>query len=129
MARSVGRAEREQRRRLVVRWQGSGESAPEFAKRHGVSSWQLYAWAKQTGGRGPAERQRGVASRREHGGPSEGPGIDILPVRLVADRVSTPVPAAAVVEVQLRGGEVVRVVGEVPMERVRAVVTAVLAAC
>lgn len=101
----------------------------EFAKRQGVSAWKLYAWARQAEEDGPPHRQRGSGSPRRSGRPNGGPGVDILPVHLVAEQVGKPVPAAAVVEVQLRGGELVRVVGDVPVERVRAVVTAVLEAC
>jgi hypothetical protein len=40
-----------------------------------------------------------------------------------------PAPAEGIVEIRLRGGDVVRVVGEVSVERLRAVVTAVRQAC
>ncbi len=129
MPRLVAPAEDERRKRLVGMWRRSGASAPEFAKRHGVSAWQLYAWAKRAGGDGTPEPQRRARSPRKSRRRSRHAGIDILPVRLLADQVRSPVPDAAVVEVQFRGGEVVRVLGEVPVERVRAVVTAVLAAC
>jgi hypothetical protein len=37
--RKVGHAERERRKGLVARWRRSGESAAEFAGRHGLSRW------------------------------------------------------------------------------------------
>ncbi len=127
MPRSVAPAERERRKRLIASWRRRGESAQEFARRRGVSVWKLYARTRRAGDDGPTDRQRRAGSPRKSRRPSGQSGIDILPVRLLADRVGTP--AAAVVEVQLRGGEVVRVAGEVSIERVRAVVTAVLEAC
>lgn len=121
MARSVSPVEAERRARLVARWRESGESASEFARRHGVSAWMLYAWAKRSGSRQLGPKRRG--------GPGSAGRMDLLPVRLVGERVSASAPSGPVVEVQLRGGEVIRVVGDVPVERVRAVVTAVLEAC
>jgi len=51
-------------------------------------------------------------------------------VRLVEDEHPDP-PARreGIVEIQLRGGDVVRVVGEVSAERLRTVVSAVRQAC
>jgi hypothetical protein len=59
---------------------------------------------------------------------AEAPGF--LPVRLVGDGDADP-PARTedAIEIQLRGGDVVRVIGEVSTERLRAVVTAVRQAC
>jgi hypothetical protein len=56
---------------------------------------------------------------------------DLLPVRLVGDgdaALAAP-PAEGVVEIRLRGGDVVRLVGEVAAERVRVVVEALRRAC
>jgi hypothetical protein len=57
--------------------------------------------------------------------------LDLIPVQLVGDErpVSSPVPFEGVVEIQLRGGDVVRVVGEVPVERLREIVAAVRQSC
>ena len=124
--RTIGAGERERRKRLVARWRRSGQSAAEFADRHGISQWALYSWAKQLGA-GPKRRrppQRSV--RRSTTAGASG----FIPVRLVGDEhADPPARAEGVVEIQLRGGDVVRVVGEVSAERLRAVVTAVRQAC
>jgi hypothetical protein len=129
--RRIGRAERERRKGLVARWRRSGESAAEFAGRHGVAQWALYSWAKQLGagpkrqGQGSKLRQQQRSVRR-----STARDVDFIPVRLLGDEHADPsAPADGVVEIQLRGGDVVRIVGEVSAERLRAVVTAVREAC
>jgi hypothetical protein len=51
-------------------------------------------------------------------------------VRLVSDEpAGVPTRPEGIIEIQLRGGDVVRVVGEVGAERLRAVVKAVREAC
>jgi transposase-like protein len=131
--RMIGRAERERRKGVVARWRRSGESAAEFAGRHGVSQWALYSWAKQLGGRRKAEPGQGhkLRGRRGSARPSTTAGAaDFIPVRLLGDEhADPPVPADGVVEVVLRGGDVVRVVGKVSARRLRAVLTAVRQAC
>ena len=130
MAKTVPSAEVERRERLVARWRASNESAPEFAKRHGESHWALYRWAKRAGRPGhqrPRASEKGQGIGRRSSGV---PRLDLLPVRLLGGASGGAVTAAAaMVEIQLSSGEVVRVVGEVPTERVRAVVAAVLGAC
>lgn len=123
---SIGRTERGRRRVLVAKWRRSGLSAAGFAEQHGISQWALYWWARQLGA-GPKRRRqtlRPVRSSSAAGGPA------FLPVRVVGDG---PADAAArtegVVEIQLRGGDVVRVVGDVGAERLRAVMTVVRQAC
>ena len=124
--RTIGRGEREGRKRLVARWRRSGRSAAAFAEQHGISQWALYWWARQLGASPDPRRQprRPIRSSTAAGTPA------FIPVRLVGDGHSDP-PARAegVVEIQLRGGDVVRVVGEVSAERLRVVVTAVRQAC
>ena len=131
--RKIDRAERERRRGLVARWRRSGESAAEFSGRHGVSPWALYAWAKHLGGRRKAEPGQGrkLRGQRRSARPSTTSRVaDFIPVRLVGDEhADPPAPADGFVEIQLRGGDVVRVVGEVSVERLRAVLTAVRQTC
>jgi transposase-like protein len=132
--RRTGRAERERRKGLVARWRRSGQSAAEFAERHGLGQWALYSWAKELES-GPKDGQRGRRRklrrlRRSARRATPGRDLDILPVRLLGEvGAAAPVPAEGLVEIQLRGGDVVRVVGEVSAERVRAVLTAVRQAC
>jgi hypothetical protein len=115
-----------ERKRLVARWRRSGQSAAAFADRHGISQWALYWWARQggAGAKGRRPPQRSVPRSTTAGAPG------FIPVRLVGDEHSDPpAPAEGIVEIRLRGGDVVRVVGEVSVERLRAVVTAVRQAC
>jgi hypothetical protein len=124
--RTIGPGERERRRRLVARWRRSGRSAAEFAERHGISKWALYSWAKQPGA-GPSPRRQ---KRRSVRGLTTAGAPGFIPVRLVGDGHADPAGRTeGVVEIQLSGGDVVRVVGEVSAERLRAVVTAVRQAC
>ena len=131
--RGIGRVEGERRRGLVLRWRRSGLSAAEFAQRHGLGKWALYSWAKVSRseregahrGRVPARRLRqsapGATARR---------GQDFLPVRLVGEvDAVAPVAAEGLVEIRLRGGDVVRLMGEIAADRVRAVVEALRQAC
>jgi len=124
--RGIDAGERRRRKRLVAEWRRSGQSAAEFGGRRGISQWALYSWVKQLGA-GPNRRR---PKRRPVGSSTTAGAAGFIPVRLVGDGHSDP-PAAAegVVEIQLRGGDVVRVVGEVSTERLRAVVAAVRQAC
>jgi len=124
--RTIGAGERGRRRRLVAEWRRSGQSAAEFGGRRGISKWALYSWVKQLGGGPNRRRQKGrpVRSSTTAGVPG------FIPVRLVGDGPSdAPARTEGAVEIQLRGGDVVRVVGEVSVERLRAVVAAVRQAC
>ena len=127
--RRIGRAEIERRKGIVGRWLRSGESAAEFGGRLGVSQWALYSWAKQTKcalrpGSSPRKRRS-----REVNASTSGEGQGFVPVQLVQDEHMRSSPDGGFVEIELRGGDVVRVMGEVPSERVRAVLAAVRQAC
>jgi hypothetical protein len=138
----VGLAELERRRSIVERWRRSGQSAPSFAKVQGMSHWTLYSWASRVGAR-PGRRQSGRGQdrapavradrgRRFAATPSKAT-IDLVPVRLLSERASFD-PAGrgsgdGVLEIHLRGGDVVRVLGDVPAGRVQEVVSAVRQAC
>lgn len=137
----VGSAELERRRSVVERWRRSGQSAAVYSRRHGMSQWTLFAWAKKSESR--SERPRGARAAAPSGGTSRARGssrakakrvVDLVPVRLLGhDEASTEPRAIAVdagaIEIQLRGGEVIRVLGTVSVERVRSVVAAVRQAC
>ena len=124
--RTIGAGERGRRKRLVAEWRRSGQSAAEFGARRGISQWALYSWVKQVGA-GPnrlRQKRRPVRSSRTAGAPG------FIPVHLVGEVQSDPLARAeGAVEILLRGGDVVRVVGEVSTERLRAVVAAVRQAC
>jgi transposase-like protein len=124
--RTMGAGERRRRKRLVAEWRRSGESAAEFGGRRGISQWSLYSWVKQLGA-GPNRRRQ---QRRPVRSSTTAAASGFIPVRLVGDgHADPPTRAEGAVEIQLRGGDVVRVVGEVSAERLRAVVTAVRQAC
>ena len=115
-----------ERKRLVARWRRSGQSAAAFADGHGISQWALYWWARQggAGAKGRRPPQRSVRHSTTAGAPR------FIPVRLVGEEhTDPPARAEGMVEIRLCGGDVVRVVGEVSAERLRAVVTAVRQAC
>jgi len=124
--RTMGAGELGRRKRLVAEWRRSGESAAEFGERRGLSQWALYSWVKQLGA-GPNRRRQ--KRRRVRRSTTVGaPGF--IPVRLVGDGHADPrAQTESAVEIQLRGGDVVRVVGEVSTERLRTVLTAVRQAC
>lgn len=131
--RRVGRAERERRKGLVARSRRSGQSAAQFAERHGLGQWALYSWAKDLASE-PGPREQGRRKRWQLRRPAQraatGSDLDFLPVRLLGEKAgAVALPAEGTVEVQLRGGDVVRIVGEVRAERVRAVLMAVRQAC
>jgi hypothetical protein len=124
--RTIGVGERDRRERLVARWRRSGQSATEFGRRHGLSQWALYSWAKHLGARPNCRRphQQPVRSSATAG------GTGFIPVRLVSDEpAGVPTRTEGVVEIHLRGGDVIRVGGEVGAERLLAVVKAVREAC
>jgi hypothetical protein len=123
--RGIGALERGRRKRLVAEWRRSGQSASEFGGRRGISQWALYSWVKQLVAGPPRPQKR----RPVRSSPTAGvPGF--IPVRLVGDvHADPPARTEGAIEIQLRGGDVVRVVGEVSTERLRAVVTAVRQAC
>lgn len=115
-----------ERKRLVAKWRRSGLSAATFANRHGISQWALYWWARQAGARAIRRRPQRQSVRRS---PTAG-ASSFIPVRLVGDEHSDPpAPGEGIVEIRLRGGDVIRVVGEVGADRLRAAVTAVRQAC
>lgn len=123
--RRIGRGERERRKRLVRQWRSSGQSAAEFAKRHSLGVWALYSWAKQSGADVARRRPQPRRSVRRAAADAR-----FIPVHLVGDeRANAPALSDGVVEIVFRGGDVVRLVGEVSAQRLRVVVAAVREAC
>lgn len=124
--RTIGVVERGRRKGLVAEWRRSGQSAAEFGDRRGISQWALYSWVKQLKAGPNRRRQKPRPNRSSRTAGAAG----FLPVRLVGDGYSDlSAGAEGIVEIQLRGGDVVRVVGEVSRERLGAVVAAVRQAC
>ena len=124
--RGIGSAERERRRRLVAKWLSNGGSAAEFGERHGVPQRALYSWARQI----RVESSRGRQQRGVRSSTTTVNAPEFVPVRLVGQEHGDPAPRGeGVVEIRLRGGDVIRVVGEVSAERLRAVVESVRQAC
>jgi hypothetical protein len=124
--RRIGAGERERRKRLVAAWRRSGQSAAEFGGGRGISKWALYSWVNQVGAGPNCRRQK----RRPVQSSTTAAAAGFIPVRLVGDEhADPPGRTEGAIEIQLRGGDVVRVVGEVSVERLRAVVVAVRQAC
>ena len=124
--RTIGAGERERRKSLVAAWRRSGQSAAEFGGDRGISKWALYSWVNQVGA-GPNRRRQ---KRRPVQSSTTAATPGFIPVRLVGDEhAEPPARTEGAIEIQLRSGDVVRVVGEVSVERLRAVVVAVRQAC
>lgn len=134
-----GRATAEERgrlRNLVGGWRRSGRSAADFARSQGVSQWALYYWAKRfgnepDGGRSAGRGGREGAPRRVVSRSKPRRDLDLIPVQLLGEErpADSLRPVAGMVEIQLRSGDIVRVGGEVPAERLRDIVTAVRQSC
>jgi len=92
--------------RLVAQWRASGEPQAQFARRHGVRPWTLWYWSRKGGGSSPRTPRA------------------FVPVQVV----STPALSAAI-EVVLVSGERLMIPDGVSSDRVRAVLTALRAAC
>ena len=96
--------------RLVTQWRASGEPQARFARRHGVRPWTLWYWSRKQAGAAP--------SRRPH--------PTFVPVQVVTE----PTPQAGrAIEVVLVSGERLVIPDGVSSERLRAVLTALRAAC
>jgi hypothetical protein len=110
--RVVGPAERGRLGRLVERWRTSGRSAREFGEKHGLSVSALRYWERRLGKSprpGRRERRGGFAA-----------------VRLTPDG---PEARGLRLEIALASGDVIRVTGEVPIERIVEVVTLLRSGC
>lgn len=89
----------------VATWRRSGESARDYAEKHGISAASLTWWSSQIA------RGRRVDSM--------GTGAAFLPVRVAASEVAASSPQITGVraEVILAGGRCVRVTGEMTLEQ------------
>ena len=96
----------EEGRALVRRWEESGQSAQEFCQAEEIKPQRLGYWRARLGGDGG-----NVAEPR------------FIPVRIKDTR------SEGSLEVVLKSGRLVRVLGAVDGERVRAVIEAAEAAC
>lgn len=92
--------------RLVARWRASGESGRRFADRHGLSTTSLYTWG----------RRLAVEGHDAEAEPS------FTEVRVVG---AEPSVQDGRLEVVTRSGRAVRVLGEVDVDQLRAVLEAV----
>ena len=90
-------------RRVVQRWQRSGQTIRAYCRTHGLSEPSFYAW------------RRTLADRDQQRSEAGSTGL-FAPVRLIAE------PAA--LEVVCRGGRVVRVAAAFDPAALRAVVAA-----
>ena len=94
---------------LVRAWETSGETREAFARRHGLTRWQLDYWKRQV-------RQA----------TSDTATVSFAPVRVLAD---VPRPAGDGVEVVLGSGERIVVHAGASVDLLRTVLTALRASC
>ena len=89
-------------RRMIRQWKNSGQTQAEFCRRKRISLWSLRYWRNRL----PAKEL--VQERR--------PRSSFLPVRVI------PTPAEFGLEVQLRGGHVIRIRQDFDTEMLRKLV-------
>jgi transposase len=107
-------------RRHLAAWRRSGQGVRAYCVAQGLSEPSFYSWRRVLT---RCDRRSGATSvpdGRTASGALAGKS-PFLPVRLVED---TPPPAAATVEVVLRGGRVVRVAAGFSAQTLREVVAA-----
>jgi hypothetical protein len=97
-----------ERRRVVERWEGSGISMAEFCRREGIGYLAFASWRKRFAA--PAAGDDGFAE---------------LVVERGTSRQAPDPAAAALVEIALPGGAVVRVFAGADAQAIRAAVQAV----
>jgi hypothetical protein len=127
--RRIGRAEIERRHGIVGRWRRSGESAAEFGGRLGISPRALYAWGEQAKSAGRPARRSQKRRSREVDAAASSERQAFVPVQLLQDEHLHSSADGSFVEIRLRDGDVVRVVGDVSTARLGAVLAAVRQAC
>jgi hypothetical protein len=112
--RRIGTEEREKLRGLVARWEGSGEPAATFARRHGLTRAKFSYWRGQlAAGRKPRRR--------------ESEAVSFAPVQLVRDELAPGTTPS--LEIKLSGGDVLRIGSEVSADRLREVVAVLRDRC
>lgn len=94
---------------LVRAWETSGETRDAFARRHGLTVWQLDYWR-----------------RRVRRASSEDAAVSFTPARVSADVAD---PADGGVEVVLASGERILVHGGTSVNLLRAVLSTLRASC
>ena len=103
---------RRARLELARQWRDSGAKARAFAQEHGVTPWTLYYWRKRlTQQEPPASRRRRTRQ------------VKLAPVQIVASDGSDDL------EIQLAGGDRVRVRAGVSTEALQRVIHALRTAC
>jgi len=114
------RAKARRWRGYLAAWRRSGQSVRAFCAAQGLAEPSFYSWRRvlaQRARRGGAKTTPGGRNAAATAAAEESP---FLPVRLVEDAT----PAAAAVEVVLRGGRVVRVAAGFSAQTLRAVIAA-----
>ena len=105
-------AERARADRLARQWRAGGLSAREFAERHGLSVWTLRYWSQRL-------TKATRALRRERRG-------GFAAVRLTPDGPEAQGPE---LQIALASGDVVRVTGDIAIDRIRDIVTLLRSGC
>jgi transposase len=102
----------EEKLRIVQETLIPGASVAQIARRHGVNANLLFSWRRQ--------HEQGVLAERTRP-PRAG---KMLPVRIAALSASPATAAAPAIEIELPCGTRVRVIGDVAVERLTAVLSA-----
>lgn len=97
---------------MLEEWRASGQAAREFAKARGLKAEHLYRWSW--------EQRRGPKQIAERSG--------FMEVRLAHADIEGPRAASGGVEVVLRSGRTIRVLGDVDPHHLRALIE-VLESC
>lgn len=106
----------EEKLRIVKETLVPGTSVAEIARRHGVNANLLFGWRRL--------HQQGLLAKHTRALKP----VKLLPVRVAAAGTETVAVPAGAIEIHLPDSVRVRVVGDVPSERLRAVLNA-LAQC
>jgi transposase len=89
-------------RRRVESWKRSGQSAAEYAARHGIGAHQLYCWSWRL--RKETASPQGARARKKL------QPVQFLPVKVAPGPIATTEPRVRGAELMLAGGAVLRVV-------------------
>ena len=129
MAKTDRRRSREERIGWVEKWKASGLSGTQFAKRHGLSIRSLYGWRQRLEAEASASEttQAFVPVRIRKTEPERVRGCRSGSNKPSPDNAGTSGTSGSLgtIEVVACGGRTIRVVGQVDIDQLRAVIEAV----
>lgn len=110
-AKHYNRRSKDEWKSWVSRWRASGLSGTRFARQHGISDSALYRWAH-------------VFEEEEEDEAQPERDVEFKPVR-VRDTSASTTSTMGVMEIVTPSGWMVRVVGDIEADRLRAVLEVV----